>query len=298
LGVTLFDRVFSMLLTCILIGSVVTLTFGAIWLTNHQWADAAAPAHVDLVDIDDVGGGNPRGIDGDPPLPGPETPEASVAENDIAPTADATKSVIEAVGNLAANPDELATLIDVGPASLVPGGARGTGQRPPLGDGPGGRGGVNRSKRWEISFAAGQTEQEYARQLDQFGVEIGAIVDGKIYFVSALASGKPVVRRASSGVRDDRLYFLWTGGGRRETDLRLLGRAGVPVGGEAVVIHFYPPEIEQRLARIELDYLKNAKATTNLRLVRKTRFMVVKDNEGYSFEITRQEYFGQPEKVR
>ncbi len=80
-------------------------------------------------------------------------------------------------------------------------------------------------------------------------------------------------------------------------DLRLLSKAGIPVDGDAIVLQFYPADVEQYLGRMELNCLEKTRGTTNRRVVRKTRFMVVGDKNGkpYDFEIARQEYFGQPE---
>jgi hypothetical protein len=304
LGVTPFDRVFSLLVTCILLLGLVTVGLGAVWLTNQQWVVAAAPARVDMVEVPipgDLGGTNPFDEMPTDPVAGPDSSDPSAVDNDSAPATDATEPmnrVIDAIGNVATNPDELAMLTDAGATAVVPGGSTiGTSGRRLVGDGPGRIAGVSRSKRWEISFESGQTEQEYARQLDYFHVELGAIVDQKIYYASSLSSAKPSVRTASSGADEKRLFFSWRTGGRRQIDLSLLKKAGIPVGGEPIVLHFYPADVEQRLARMELDYLDKARGTANLRGVRKTRFVVVRDKNSvpYDFEITRQEYFGQPE---
>ena len=68
----------------------------------------------------------------------------------------------------------------------------------------------------------------------------------------------------------------------------------MPLSGNVVVLQFYPFETEQLLARLERDYLQNAKGHTDMRVVRKTKFSVVKKGGGYEFLITKQEYLGEP----
>jgi hypothetical protein len=75
--------------------------------------------------------------------------------------------------------------------------------------------------------------------------------------------------------------------------LNLLAKAGVPLGGNVIVLQFYPFETEQLLARIERDHLQKAKQHTDLRVIRKTKFSVVRKGGGYEFQITKQEYFGE-----
>jgi hypothetical protein len=125
-------------------------------------------------------------------------------------------------------------------------------------------------------------------------------VDKQIYYVSNLSAARPVVKIAAGGPDDKRLYFSWRAGGRRQSDLNLLQKAGVPLAGSPIVLQFYPHETEQQLARLELDYAaKSGKAQhegkTDMRKVRKTKFNVVRGKGGkpYDFEIARQEYFGE-----
>jgi hypothetical protein len=305
LGVTRFDRVFSFLLTCILIFGLVASAFGAIWVTTRQWIVHTPVANIEVVEvIEDVEGGGAEDGELGSSLyaPGPESTEVTLAV-DIQDTVmadnpiETIKDVINAVGSVVSDPEQLAMAADVGVPSMLPGGnPKGTGTKRNLGKGPGDGGGVKRNERWEISFESGQTELEYARQLDYFKIEIGAIVGGKISYVTQLSAARPNVRMAAGGAEDKRLYFSWRTGGRRQIDLNLLQKAGVAAPGNAIVLQFYPFETEQYLARMERDYLEKAKGTKDLRIVRKTKFQVVRDRNGkpYDFEITKQEYFGQP----
>jgi hypothetical protein len=79
------------------------------------------------------------------------------------------------------------------------------------------------------------------------------------------------------------LYFLWQGRGRKESDLALLGKAGVTVG-ESVVFQFYPPGTEQRLAELEVRYKGRQPGE-----IRVTRFTVVPSGNSYDFQVVAQD---------
>jgi hypothetical protein len=211
------------------------------------------------------------------------------------PTVEATMTaVLDSVGAAMEMSDQLMMGEDVGSSTLPGGNPKGKGRHRNLGKGPGDGGGVKRQERWEIIFDAGQTEEEYARQLDYFKVELGAISDKKMYMVANLARPRPDVKVSSGGPDEKRLYFSWRSGGRRQVDLNLLAKAGVPLVGNVIVLQFYPFETEQLLARLERDYLERVKNHKDMRVVRKTRFSVVRKSGGYEFQITRQEYLGEP----
>jgi hypothetical protein len=303
LGVTKYDRVFSGLFTGILIFGLVASGYGAIWFSNHEWIVHRAPPKLDVIDIiEDVeGGGTEEGELGSSLYaPGPESPDVSTANSPDEATSDTPQveqtmtAVLSAVGAAMEISDQLMMGTDLGSSALLGGNPKGKGTKRNLGKGPGDGGGVKRQERWEITFGEGQTEDEYARQLDYFRVELGAISDRKMYMVSNLARPKPAVKVSSGGPDEKRLYFSWRSGGRRQVDLNLLAKAGVPLVGNVIVLQFYPTETEQLLAHLEHDYLKAAKNHTDMRVVRKTRFAVVKKAGGYEFQITKQEYLGEP----
>src|SRR5207244_3949575 len=116
--------------------------------------------------------------------------------------------------------------------------------------------------------------EEYARQLDALQVEL-AVVAGpnQLQYVSHFSSPKPTVRYGS-GRSDGRLYFLWQGGGRKASDIALLKKAGIDVG-DKVVLQFYPPGAEERLAQLEARYRGRTPGE-----IRVTRFAVVPSSSG------------------
>jgi hypothetical protein len=152
---------------------------------------------------------------------------------------------------------------------------------PGLGFGPG-DGGVAREQRWTIIFNTGQTPEEYARQLDAFRIEL-AVVSGtnQLEYASNFSSAEPTKHYGSRN--DNRLYFLWQGAGRKESDIALLKKAGIIVG-DRFVLQFYPPEAEDRLARLEVNYRGRQPGE-----IRVTRFTVVPTGEGYDFKVVAQE---------
>lgn len=128
------------------------------------------------------------------------------------------------------------------------------GRRPgPDGDGPpGDEVGVPPAERWEIVFtAAGR--QAYAVQLDQLGIELGAV--GKrpgVDYVHRLAK-QPTVRHGASE-DEQRLYFSWTSPSPLvQWEQELLARSGIEHQGR-LILRFIPPELEAELARLELEY--------------------------------------------
>jgi hypothetical protein len=302
-GVTRYDRVTSLLMSLILTISIVAAALGTIWASNRTWIVKRKPAKVEVLEvIDDVlGGGAEDGVLGESLYqPGPDAPmEVSSATNPDEVIADAplleerVSEILSAVGTALDNADQLLMVNEIG-SSALPVGSRGTGTRRNLGTGPGDGGGVKRHERWEIVFEPGQTELEYARQLDYFGVELGTIVDRKLYLVSRLSSPRPTVR-VSPGADEKRLYFSWRAGSRRQIDVNLLRKAPeFPSAEVTVVLQFYPFETEQKLQHLERNYLEANKGTRDLRIIRKSKFAVKRVGGGYDFEITKQEYFGDP----
>lgn len=226
----------------------------------------------------------------DSPLP--ETPDATIAdvaaeEPEVEQSLDNVVASADDVATQELSGDELPTPADQ-PVGLGtrnagrPGSASGTGRRA-LGSGSGLRG-FPREQRWFVRFIDQQDLSEYARQLDFFGIEIGAIVGGKLVYVSKLSAPQPQVRTANSGAGETRLYMTWQGGGRKQADLQLMTKAGINVGNGAI-LHFYPKTTEDQLARLELDYRKRRADE-----IRRTYFSVNRVDAGYAFSVVQQVY--------
>jgi hypothetical protein len=251
-------------------------------------------APLQIVEVFGGGGGSPEGTPG-------STEKVDVAGADPAPLASnneeeagdfeepsvqaAPGAMLDAVAEAGSGLAE----VDLGPV-MPSGGPIASGKRasklgtggPGLGFGPG-DGGVAREQRWSIVYNPGQTPEEYARQLDALGVEF-AVVAGpdQLTYISNFSSPEPT-KRFGSGRSDGRLYFLWQGRGRKDSDIALLRKAGIDVG-EGVVLQFYPRGVEDQLAQLEVRYRGRQPGE-----IRVTRFSVVPKGDGYGFQVLAQE---------
>lgn len=259
---------------------VICLLVVMIWISNRI-PKAPEPVPVELLEI-------PGGVaDGSPDetlrvdSPDPESPDASEAEQ-----ADQTEveSALEAAVELSDSAaQQVQQQFDVSiQNSGKPGSAKGTG-RAALGFGPG-TGGLPREQRWFVRFGNKSVVEEYANQLDYLKIELGSLLpDGRLVYVSQLSSPSPKVRYVQTGSKEKRLYMTWQGGERRSADVELFKKAGIEIRADYPVFHFYPPELEARLAQLERDFLKKP-----VQSIRRTYFAVEREGNGYSLRVTRQ----------
>uniref|UniRef100_A0A7C2JZW4 Uncharacterized protein n=1 Tax=Schlesneria paludicola TaxID=360056 RepID=A0A7C2JZW4_9PLAN len=165
-----------------------------------------------------------------------------------------------------------------------PGSAKGTGRRA-LGAG-GGSAGIPREQRWFVRFGDQAGVEEYARQLDFFGIELGALLpDFRLAYLSQLSQPRPMVRFVKSGKDEARLYMTWQGGERRVADVQLFAKAQVDVPPGAPLFHFYPPAVENQLAQLELSYRGRP-----VKEIKRTYFTVEGTARNYQFRVVRQLY--------
>lgn len=287
-----YDRVTSLLLAVILGASIVFGWLSLVAATTSAYNARSTPP-VRVIEVAGGGGGTPDGKVGSVEefnVPGAAASdqmsnnqeqatefEAPLAEARPAAVLD---SVVEANQDLAAV--DLSVSSRTG-GKVASGRARskiGTGG-PGFGFGPG-DGGVRREDRWTILFKPGSTADEYARQLDFFGVELAIIEENHLVYLSHFSAPTPT-KRIGSGSDDNRLYFLWRGQGRKASDLEMLARGGLKVG-DAVIFQFYPAAVEQELSQLEVKFKGRQPAE-----IRSTRFGVVAEGDGYRFEVLSQE---------
>ena len=165
-----------------------------------------------------------------------------------------------------------------------PGSATGTGKRA-LGSGPG-EGGMPREQRWFISFSEGGTLDEYAAQLQFFGIELGALMpDGRLVLLSNLTAKSPTKKVITDGEQEKRMYMVWQGGSLKSGDIKLFEKVGENVSG-SIIFHFYPRNTEEMLARLEQTAAKRP-----VKKIRRTYFVVRKTRDGFTFAVTRQIFF-------
>ena len=292
-GESEFDRVTSMLMAVVVGAMIVVGWLFLIYKTNQEYSRRVT-APLQIIEVFGGGGGSPEGTPGSTEKIDVAGADASArASNNEADAADFEEpSVMETpAAMLDAVAEAGSSLAEVDLGAVMPsGGMIASGRRssklgtggPGLGYGPG-DGGVPAEQRWSIVYNPGQTIDAYARQLDALGVEF-AVVSGpnQLTFVSNFSAASPT-KRYGNGQGDSRLYFLWQGKGRRESDVALLRKAGIEVG-EGVLMQFYPKAVEQQLAQLEVRYRGRQPGE-----IRFTRFSVVPKGDGFGFQVLAQE---------
>jgi hypothetical protein len=270
LEVSAYDRAASLLVALlVLVGFFVILLF-LIWLTNRVFATQLT---VPVEFLDEMAG----------------SPDAALGAG-----RDFEEPGVEELQNLAepSVQDVLAAVSETvsAQAAATEGFLDATAQGHGVGDrrspGTGGSDIVPRWQRWEIRFAS-TSPDGYARQLDHFGIELAA-VGGSATIDYAHNLGQPVPqRRSGRGDEEKRLYMTWRSGRLQDIDRELLDRAGVATQGR-LVVQFYPPQVEQTLARLE----RERAGRRSLKEIRKTVFGVRSGGRGYDFYVIDQEYRG------
>ena len=267
----------------IVIGLIcATLVTLALYLSTVQ-ADEVGPAEMELIEL--AGGeedGNPdETLKVESPEEEIEDPSLTDDESEETEIEEVFQNVVEISDNAAEQVEQQFETQAQNSGKV--GSKAGTGSRP-LGNGPG-EGGIPRHQRWFIRFARGSSVTEYGKQLDFFGIELGALFPAqkKLVYVKNFSSS-PVRREVQTGANEKRLYMNWQSGSLRKTDHQLFKRAGITTRG-AMILHFYPSGTEAMLAKLEKDFRKR-----NVKTIRRTIFSVRKRGNGYRFLVTRQTY--------
>ena len=292
IGESAHDRVTSLLIALIL-GTLLVFGWYSLMAATSLAYATPVPRQIHIVEVAGGGGGRPDGQAGG--LESFNVPDGANAEKPSNNEEAAPEFEEPAVENRPAAMLDAATeagqeLNEVDISAVMPSGGRvASGQRrsrvgngtPGYGFGPG-DGGVKREDRWSITFPTGQTPDEYARQLDFFGVELAIIAGNQMAYFSHFTQDKPD-QRLGSGSTDQRLYFIWRGQGRKASDIALLTKAGANVG-EGVIFQFYPNKVEDVLAQLEVRFKGRQPGE-----IRSTRFAVVPTDNGYGFEVVSQD---------
>lgn len=278
--VTRYDLVTSFLISSGGLLATTLVILIAIWLASR------IPTKVILEPMMTAGdGGFEDGQeDATPDVESPEDPtdDPSVTnDEDVTELMEITDPVMEASETAAQLVEPVAFTDDRNTGN--PGSAEGTGGRP-LGTGGGGRGGTPREQRWFVSFADKGDLKSYARQLDFFKIELGVMfpAESRLVYMSNIAADRPTTREVKTGDNEKRLFMNWEGGDRKEADAELFQKAGVDAR-PGVILHFYPDELEQSLARLELSYANRTSAQ-----IRRTYFQVKRAGDGFEFTVTDQ----------
>jgi len=139
-------------------------------------------------------------------------------------------------------------------------------------------------ERWEIRYEAANL-QAYARQLDFFGIELGAVGRKPLVDYASHFTNDSPTTRSGSGSEETRLYLTWRGGRLQAMDRELLEKAGIDVAGRTL-LQFYPQHVEDTLARVELEHTKGGRVDK----LRKTVFGVRRSTDGYEFFVIEQRH--------
>ena len=249
-----------------LVGFAVFLLF-MLWATTRK---SGATSQIEVTYIDELPGGDPAFSDGR------DFEEPSIEDMQDLASSD-SDSILQAITDVAS-----ATAA----GAKVPAGnsheARSGEKRKA---GRSGDASVARWERWELRFTT-TSLTDYAKQLESFGIELGAVGGGRteIDYASELVAAKPAVR---TGQTEDetRMYMSHQGGQLKAFDRQLLSRAGINTTGR-LTLQFYPRNVEGQLASLEL-----AKAGGRpLKDIRKTVFSVQPSGGGYRFEVSEQRF--------
>ncbi len=272
------DQVSSWLMAAFLFLGFFVFFMGMMWLLS-KLDFRGGEIVAEIVEEAAGRGDNAEGFERDFEPPGAEEVQ-DLTEPSLT---DTLQAVTDAVSSVAASLDSQDT--DAVATSS------GTGQgdsRPP---GPEGEGEdiIPRYERWNLKFQA-KSMGAYAEQLDFYAIELGAFgkANNGLETVANI-SGSPKKKQNPDPSTEKRLYFRFTQAGPLERwDKSLLQKAGVNLGG-SLVMKFVPKNLENILAKTELDYAatKGVKSVTK---IAKTVFESQPGGRGYQFVVIDQRY--------
>lgn len=274
-----FDVVRSLLMAFLLFIGVFVLMLFIVWLTRQFEFKAREfpPIEENAAGRGDHAEGFERDF---------EPPGAEEVEDLLEPTLEDTlEAVTDTVSTVAASLDTMNT---DSPVSTVGSGAGDSRQKGPLGEG---EDIVPRFDRWTLKFAASDVDA-YAKQLDFYGIDLGAIGGGvQGVDIASNLSGAPRTRRVDSqDPAAKRLYFRWTAANQlAQFDQQLLQKAGVQLGSNRIWMQFIPENLENELANREMAYARD-NGHQSVTEIAKTVFESTAEGNGYQFEVIEQRY--------
>ncbi len=272
-----FDIITSLFMALILfIGTFVLMLFIVWVLSGKPKPRPLAP----MIENPAGRGDNAEGFERDFEPPGAE----EVEELQEPTLADTIEAVTDAVSTVAAS----LTTADTSAAATTSGTGKGD-SRPP---GPEGEGEdiIPRWERWELNFKA-SNQRAYGQQLDFYKIELGAFGGGLpgLDYASNLAAA-PKKAHTDTPDAEKRIYFSWkTATPFIAYERTFLQRAGVQLPAGRNVVRLIPPDLENQLAHLEMEYAKS-KGYQSVTQLAKTVFESKSSGSGYSFEVTSQRY--------
>ncbi len=271
LTVTPYERAASLVVALlILVGGAVALLF-VLWLTSRIFASTEPVA----INMEQIGEGG--GLGGDTELETDMEELVHEVEFEEPEFQDTLATIADAVATKAVLLQDPTFSDQVG---MTKGGPGGDGRS--AGFGPGRPG---KPRHWEVTFLEGNTASKYARQLDFFKIELGVLLPAnRVDYARNLSKSKPD-RRSGAADQEKRYYMTWQKGGLREAELDLLAKAGIVPQDSRPIIKFIPPELEQRLAQLEIQ-----RAGKKVKQVRATYYAIRPKGSGYEFYVRDQTY--------
>ncbi len=280
LSVNRYDQVASLLIAVLILVALGVLMMFIVWLTGRlMFTQTTIP--IELLEYAGRGD-HAEGFERDMLEPGLEE-----LEEMYEPQVEATlEAVTDIVSTQSAAFDSIANAAN---ATAKGQGGMGDSRGPgPLGEGSSDI--IPPWDRWEIRFTtAGITA--YARQLDFFKIELGAMGGGSpvVEYAYNLAKPKPDTKTGPPDA-EKRLYMSWKGGGPLAAyDKQLLGRAGIKTD-RRLVLQFYPKETEMMLLRAEAEAGRDHDPREFLRTI----FGVQSARNGFEFYVIDQFYRPMP----
>jgi len=143
-------------------------------------------------------------------------------------------------------------------------------------------------RQWELVFPEDTTQEEYARQLDYFKIEIAAVSrsnkDGKIEYITHVSDTKPQ-KRIGQRASEERLQIGWKSGTLHAVDRRLLTKAGIS-SNQKDLQHYFPLETQKLMEVVERAYAGRDPHG----YVTRTQFGIrATKSGGYEFEVLEQD---------
>jgi len=286
LRVTAYDKASSLMVSLLLLVGVAATSLFIIWLsTVIVFVKFSKP--IRMIQYPGRGDHDP-GFARDPEGPGVEELDVVMEE---APVEAALEPVSNLASTVAASYDSFDT-----DAVVSTKGRGGLGDSRPPGPEGEGENVVPPWQRWEIRYESNDPI-EYRRQLDFFGMEIGAAGGAKQVDYAFNVSKNPISTRKGDGKKELRVYLTWKPGSPlREFDENILQDAGIAFQNR-IVMQFIPQEtVYVTLHRLEFENSEKLKKDPLEWL--KTYFKVRKTSTGYEFYIDEQLFRPRPTNAR
>lgn len=138
-------------------------------------------------------------------------------------------------------------------------------------------------RRWKISYSADSLD-EYAAQLDQAEIEIGAVflAENKIVRLTKLSDSVPQSIDSDRESEADHLYFIHQQKRLRKWDRRFARNAEIQ--GDYELVHFFSEAATAHLRDVELKYLEEH--SIKLSDVTSTQFELIPNQDRWEFRVT------------